>query len=411
MKIQNGWIATTGLASSVCLGLIGGGVSWATPDQATTLADAMTRAFKPAEISTMIAKAGASTQSGGPEIPELPERLRHALDVSNDVGLALLRIFDQQDIGTDGLIQELAQSAALYHAVTDDLAGMTVDDPDGQRVVVQAGAAMRTGRFSEAEAQIQQLEDREAAIAGRPAEGGSASGSAIIQHQLAAAEARTLLGKIALMELQYGKAAGDFQLARQRLAPSGQSEATELRSAVVTPADTADPPSQKAIAQPADGQPKAEASSLQRVATVAVKADTVMVSPTVVHDQTAVVTGPVQPAAIKAVVPQATQRPPAAEPALSADVLELLLKRGDALLALGDLTGARLLYERAALAGEARGATGVAQTYDPRVLLQIGARGIQGDAETAADWYRKALTLGDSSAAARLRLLSQNSSQ
>src|ERR1700722_539621 len=134
MKIQSGWITAIGL-SSASLVVIGGGVSRAAPDQATTLADAMARAFKPAEISTMIAKAGARTQSSASETPMLPEPLRNALDVNNDVGLALLRIFDQQDIGTDGLIKELAQSAALYHAVTDDLAGMTIDDPDGKRVV------------------------------------------------------------------------------------------------------------------------------------------------------------------------------------------------------------------------------------------------------------------------------------
>ena len=82
-----------------------------------------------------------------------------------------------------------------------------------------------------------------------------------------------------------------------------------------------------------------------------------------------------------------------------------MLRRGDELLALGDLASARLLYERAAAAGEARGATGMAKTYDPQVLTQIGARGIQPDPDAAATWYRKALSLGDTSAAARLRML------
>jgi TPR repeat protein len=92
-------------------------------------------------------------------------------------------------------------------------------------------------------------------------------------------------------------------------------------------------------------------------------------------------------------------------------MLQLLLRRGDAMLALGDLSLARLLYARAASAGDARGAIGVAKTYDPSVLSQIGARGIKADSATAAVWYRKALELGDASAAARLRLLDQGRSE
>jgi TPR repeat protein len=47
----------------------------------------------------------------------------------------------------------------------------------------------------------------------------------------------------------------------------------------------------------------------------------------------------------------------------------------------------------------------MAKTYDPLVLAQMGARGIQPDQDVAASWYRKALSLGDTSAAARLRML------
>jgi TPR repeat protein len=102
---------------------------------------------------------------------------------------------------------------------------------------------------------------------------------------------------------------------------------------------------------------------------------------------------------------------PAAAHTVSADMLQVLLRRGDTLFALGDLAAARLLYERAAAAGEARGAIGAGKTYDPQVLSQIGARGIQPDPAAAAAWYRTALELGDASAAARLRLLSQASGQ
>lgn len=82
------------------------------------------------------------------------------------------------------------------------------------------------------------------------------------------------------------------------------------------------------------------------------------------------------------------QRPPDA-------LLSTLLRRGNAMLALGDVSAARLFYERAAATGNGRSATAVGKTYDREVLAQLGARGIAGDAAMAARWYRVALTLGD----------------
>jgi TPR repeat protein len=91
---------------------------------------------------------------------------------------------------------------------------------------------------------------------------------------------------------------------------------------------------------------------------------------------------------------------------MSTDMLALLLRRGDDLLALGDLSAARRLYERAAAGGDGRTATGVGKTYDPLFLSAIGARGIQADAAAAARWYRRAIDLGDESAAERLKRIS-----
>ena len=92
-------------------------------------------------------------------------------------------------------------------------------------------------------------------------------------------------------------------------------------------------------------------------------------------------------------------------------MLALLLRRGDALLALGDVSAARLLYERAAAGGDGRGATGAGKTYDPVFLHAIGARGIQADPAAAATWYRKAVELGDRSAVDRLTQMSQRSAR
>ena len=92
-------------------------------------------------------------------------------------------------------------------------------------------------------------------------------------------------------------------------------------------------------------------------------------------------------------------------------MLTLLLRRGDALLALGDVSSARRFYERAATGGDGRGATGVGKTYDPVFLLTIGARGIQADPVAAANWYRKAIELGDRAAVERLTQMSQRTAR
>jgi hypothetical protein len=88
--------------------------------------------------------------------------------------------------------------------------------------------------------------------------------------------------------------------------------------------------------------------------------------------------------------------------------LALLLSRGDAMLELGDISAARRLYERAAELGSARAATAVGKTYDPAFLASMRARGIVPDPTTAAEWYRKAVALGDREAAARLARLTPN---
>jgi hypothetical protein len=82
------------------------------------------------------------------------------------------------------------------------------------------------------------------------------------------------------------------------------------------------------------------------------------------------------------------QRPPDA-------LLSALLQRGDAMLALGDVSAARLFYERAAAKGSGRSATALGKTYEWEVLAQLGARGIASNAVMAARWYRVALALGD----------------
>jgi hypothetical protein len=79
--------------------------------------------------------------------------------------------------------------------------------------------------------------------------------------------------------------------------------------------------------------------------------------------------------------------------------------RGDAMLAIKDISAARAFYEYAANAGSARAAMALAETYDPAFLNQLGALGPRPSPAIALDWYRKAAALGDRGADDRLRTL------
>ncbi len=89
----------------------------------------------------------------------------------------------------------------------------------------------------------------------------------------------------------------------------------------------------------------------------------------------------------------------------SAALAETMVRRGDALLQYGDVSAARLLYERAASAGSARAATAMGKTFDATVLAGIGAVGLSPDPALAALWYRRGLSLGDEDARTRLHPL------
>jgi TPR repeat protein len=87
--------------------------------------------------------------------------------------------------------------------------------------------------------------------------------------------------------------------------------------------------------------------------------------------------------------------------ALAPDLIAALMKRGDQLLELGDTAAARLLFQRAAEAGDAAAATALGKTFDPGFTAPGNAR----DPGRAAEWYRKAIALGDPRAADLLKRL------
>jgi hypothetical protein len=107
----------------------------------------------------------------------------------------------------------------------------------------------------------------------------------------------------------------------------------------------------------------------------------------------------------------AVREAPAAPPPVAAappvrridpDELAMLLTRAKGLLAIGDITAARLLLERAADAQEAEAALMLAGTYDPQVLGVQDMRSVTPDPAMARTWYQKAAQLGSADARRRL---------
>jgi hypothetical protein len=104
--------------------------------------------------------------------------------------------------------------------------------------------------------------------------------------------------------------------------------------------------------------------------------------------------------AVREPVPVTREAAPARR--IDPDELTALLKRAKGLLAIGDITSARLLLERAADAQEAEAALMLAGTYDPLVLGSQDLRSVTPDPAAARVWYEKASQLGSADAKRRL---------
>jgi TPR repeat protein len=85
-----------------------------------------------------------------------------------------------------------------------------------------------------------------------------------------------------------------------------------------------------------------------------------------------------------------------------------IVKKGDELKGNGDVAAARLMYQRAAEAGDAAAAFALAETYDPLVLARGG---IAPDVGLAQTWYWKARELGSVQALERLDRLTRSPEQ
>jgi hypothetical protein len=92
---------------------------------------------------------------------------------------------------------------------------------------------------------------------------------------------------------------------------------------------------------------------------------------------------------------------PTPDPGAAANA-ERLVKRAQDQILQGDISGARLVLERALASGSAQAAFTLAQTYDPQMLAQWHAIGIKGDAERARQLYQLAAEKGVAEAKERM---------
>ncbi len=121
---------------------------------------------------------------------------------------------------------------------------------------------------------------------------------------------------------------------------------------------------------------------------------------------------PKAPPATQAPLPeQASANSRRAAPTMPAAQLDDIFRRGEAMLARGDVQAARALYRRAAMANSAAAATVVGKTYDPTFLAGIGATKVKGAVSRAVTWYRRAAELGDREGRERLLQLRSSTDQ
>lgn len=99
-------------------------------------------------------------------------------------------------------------------------------------------------------------------------------------------------------------------------------------------------------------------------------------------------------------------QPPAKHPnTVSPEFVRALVQRGDGLILLGDISGARRLYALAAEDGDGQAAKRLGDTYNPDFLADHHVQGLQPDLSIAQMWYRKAAALGNADASETLRHL------
>ena len=113
---------------------------------------------------------------------------------------------------------------------------------------------------------------------------------------------------------------------------------------------------------------------------------------------------PQKPEAAPAPLPPASA---AMSRALMREEIGPLVKRGQELVAQGDIAGGRLLLTRAAEAGDGQAAQALAGTYDAAVLGTLKVIGVVPNETLARAWYEKAAALGVVEAGHRLEQMAE----
>jgi hypothetical protein len=150
--------------------------------------------------------------------------------------------------------------------------------------------------------------------------------------------------------------------------------------------------------------PPVEATAASvKLPAAAIPAAPIVAAPSSVQPATASVKlppGNAAPASAARVAPPPRQPTPAQE-----RMAATLVSRGDAMLAIKDISAARKLYEQAANLGSAAAAAELARTYDPAYIGKLDVIGMRPDVAMAANWYVRAAALGDNQAAQRMHEL------
>ena len=93
---------------------------------------------------------------------------------------------------------------------------------------------------------------------------------------------------------------------------------------------------------------------------------------------------------------------------LDPEEIKFFMKQGEQFIAAGDVVTARIVFQRAAEAGDANAAMALGATYDPTVLAKLGVVGMSADVEKARSWYQTAEKLGSPEARRRLDVLADH---
>jgi hypothetical protein len=93
---------------------------------------------------------------------------------------------------------------------------------------------------------------------------------------------------------------------------------------------------------------------------------------------------------------------------LADEEISALIKLSQDFVRNRDFSSARLLLRRAAEAGSAAAALSLGETFDPLVIQQFHAIGLQPDPAKAREWYERAVQLGSDAASQHLAKLAQS---